>query len=267
MSLHFVNSMALIGGIKPVPYDPDATSLRNARIGYHTILAGGSVSDSAAAGLITYDTWQRWRPTSDDTVTITASQALKVDYVAIGAGYYTGVPIVIEVGYLGAFTQVYNGVPEDDKAIMVLLDDPVDCDAVRISVDSACEIGVVFAGIVLEMQRPCSYGGHSPIVLSSRTEYNNSVSDSGQWLGRTITRRGVESSYDWQLLTASFVRDNFMPFVEHAKTKPFFMAWRPDYYPDDVVYGWTSDDITPSNRGGATSFMSVSMNVTGHDDR
>lgn len=267
MSIHFVNSMTMQGGINPVPFDPDATSLKNARIGYRNILQGGSASIGAAAGLLTYDTWQRWRPTGASTATLFAGTAAQVDYVAIGAGYYAGVGLTIEVGFQGQYTQVYNDTPSDDKAIMILLDNAVNCDAIRISCDAACEIGVAFTGLVLEMQRPCSYGGHSPIVLSARTEFNNSVSDSGQWLGRSITRRGVESSYDWQLLTEDFVRDKFMPFVEHAKTKPFFMAWRPDFYPNDVVYGWTSDDITPDNRGGGTRFMGVSMNVTGHDDR
>lgn len=266
MSIHFVNSMTMQGGINPIPFDPDATSLKNARIGYRNILEGGAVSANAGNGLLTPDTYQRWRPTSDSSITVFATNAGLVDYVAIGAGFYEGVPLTIEVGYLGAYTQVYNSTPSDNKAIMVLLGSEVNCDAIRITCDAACEIGVVYTGLILEMQRPI-YGGHTPVVLSAQTEFNNSQSDSGQWLGRTITRRGLTASYDWQLLTQDFVREKFMLFVEHAKTKPFFMAWRPDLYPDDVAYVWTNEDIAPSNRGGGTRFMSVSMNITGHDDR
>lgn len=268
MPIFFVDSFVLSGGgIPPLPYDPDAPNLGCAKIGYQNLFAGASTDPVDAVKMLTYDTWQRYRPTGIGEVVLTIGQAQTIDYIALGASIYQGVPLTIQVRAGGLdWSTVYTGTPENNRAIMIVIDGGVIVDSIRILHSESCELGVLFAGQYLQMQRPL-FGGHSPIVLSARTEYNNSVSDSGQWLGRSITRRGVESDYSWQLLTDTWVREKFMPFVEHAKTKPFFMAWRPDLYPDEVVYGWCNEDITPSNRGGGTRFMNVSMSVIGHDDR
>jgi len=51
-----------------------------------------------------------------------------------------------------------------------------------------------------------------------------------------------------------------------AKTTPFFIKWRPDYYSEAVVFGQTTGDIIPQNMGGGNRLMSVSFNIRGHDD-
>ena len=110
------------------------------------------------------------------------------------------------------------------------------------------------------------FGGHSPITLSAKTEYRNSVSETGQWLGRSIARQGTETEYSFTLVDDLWYRENFQPFVESAKTNPFFIAWRPDLYPDEVAYVWTTEDIKPQNRGGSTRLMNFAFSVEGHDD-
>jgi len=127
------------------------------------------------------------------------------------------------------------------------------------------EIGVVYAGNTLQMPRNI-YGGHSPITLSQKTEYQSVKSESGQILGKTIIRKGLETAFSWQFLDDRFYRDEFQSFVESARTTPFFIKWRPDFYSEEVAYGETNQDIQPSNMGGGHRLMSVGLTMTAHAD-
>ena len=113
------------------------------------------------------------------------------------------------------------------------------------------------------MQRAI-YGGHSPATLSRVTSVRPSLSETGQWLGATEVRSGYRSSYTWKHLTPSWYREHFDPFVaNNPRANPFFIAWRPDRYPDEVVYAWATNDIQPTNMGTGRGLMEVSMSVEG----
>ncbi len=61
-------------------------------------------------------------------------------------------------------------------------------------------------------------------------------------------------------MTARWYRDWFDPFVEAARRYPFFIAWNPLRFPDEVLYGWCNEDIQPTNQG-RRDFMSVGFSV------
>lgn len=124
------------------------------------------------------------------------------------------------------------------------------------------KIGVLSGGESLQLQRP-KYGGVNPAPLNAVTDYFNNRSEAGEWIGRTIRRRGFESSIDLVRITPTWYRDYFQPFVESAKVAPFFYSWRPEDYPDDVVYCWTDTDIRPSN-SGKREFMNVNFRINCH---
>jgi hypothetical protein len=86
-------------------------------------------------------------------------------------------------------------------------------------------------------------------------------SERGQWLGRSIIRGGSAGSWSWRHLKADWYRTYFDPFVESARTQPFFIAWRPETYPV-AAYCWTEGDITPSNMG-VKDFMQVTLEAEG----
>jgi hypothetical protein len=98
------------------------------------------------------------------------------------------------------------------------------------------------------------------------TEYRNSASDTGNFLGRKIRRKGQQTSFSWQNLTDDWMRSTFKPFINHAKTKPFFIQWRPDYFTDEVGFGFSTGDIIPTNQGGTTRMMSVGLEMRAHDE-
>lgn len=122
-------------------------------------------------------------------------------------------------------------------------------------------IGVAYLGKALRMKRRI-YGGHTPANLSRQTDILPQRSVNGAFLGRSVIRRGIATTYAFNNLPADWYRENFDPFVQSALERPFFVAWRPDDHPDECVYAWTTGDIAPTNTG-TRDFMSVSFGVEG----
>lgn len=245
-----------------------AEPLSRARIGYRTITRNAAVTaSSAAAGFPASAirhalTYERWMPTvAPATLTIDAGAAVSADYVGIAAHTIgsTGATVTISYSENGtSWAQVLQVTPANDNSIMALFE-PVLARYWRLQIDRVAEIGVVYIGRALVMQRSM-YGGHSPGTLSRQTEIEPSRSVTGQFLGRSIVRQGFATPYQWSNLTAAWYRANFDPFVESALRNPFFIAWRPDRFPDEVLYAWCNDDISPTNQG-QRDLMQVGFSV------
>ena len=242
---------------------------RLALIGYNNLL----VSSSQAPKALTANTYERYEPSTGAVVAkfqlLTRSA---IDFIGIAAhnvgtqddGTVLLVQYATTIG--GALTTVDSFTPADDTAIMLTFDS-VTVAEIAITTNattSGLELGVVYAGEALQMQQPI-YGGVSPIELSSETKYQSTMSDSGQFLGRNIISQGLEASFKWQHLEDDWIRSTFKPFMQSAKLTPFFIKWRPDYY-DSSVFGYTTNDIKPSNMGGGSRLMSVSFNMRAHSD-
>lgn len=243
--------------------------LNHARIGYQTLTRGAVITASSedamwpASALGNGLTYERWKPTSVPAwVQFDAGQPVECDYFGLAAHNLGTVGAVFAVQYSddgSSWSTVEAVQPADDKPVMLLFE-PITARYWRITLTEAVGfIGVAYIGRVLEMQRGM-YGGHSPGTLSRRTEILPNRSESGQFLGRSIIRQGLATSFDWSNLTARWYRDWFDPFVEAARRYPFFIAWNPLRFPDEVLYGWCNEDIQPTNQG-RRDFMSVGFSV------
>ena len=241
-----------------------------ARILYENKLTAASTTDAEAA--LVPNTWERWFDASG-TMQETFQPPSSVVCNAIGIAAHNlgtkGSTVTVETAptVAGTFTVRGEATPSNDKPLLFLFDDVDDVEDVRITVTNGTdrEIGIVYAGNVLVMQQAL-FGGHSPICLSSKTEYRNAISDTGQFLGRKIRRKGQVSSFQWENLTDTWYRENFQPFVESAKTKPFFIQWRPDYFESDVAFGYSAGDIQPTNQSGTTRLMAVDLSMRAHEE-
>ena len=257
--------MSITGIIEPT------TSLKNARIGYKNILNTSTTAE--AIKMLIPNTYERYRPTSGSkTVKFQLSSNAQIDFVGIAAHNAGtqdgGVDILVEYATVigGALTTIENIVFADNQARMILFD-AVTVAEIAITFNATTlglELGIIYAGEVLEMQQPI-YGGHSPMDLSAQTEYQSVNSETGQFLGRTITSQGTQTVFNWRHLGDDWYRANFQPFVISAKRLPFFIKWRPDLY-DTSVFGYTTADIKPENMGGGSKLMNVSINMKGHAD-
>lgn len=257
-----------------------------ARIGYDNVLRGitpdvSSTESGFFAGALSNSlTNELWQPESGETVsTVEWSFSSKsIDYVGI-AGHTLGsesgsVKITYSTDNGSSYSDICEGgasvcvttvSPADDSAIMVLFETITGVTNLKLSFTWAGDepsIGVVYAGTALVMQRPI-YGGHSPITLSRRVSRRPQAAEAGQWLGRSIIRRGFESTISWSNLEAAWYRANFDPFVKSAERYPFFLAWKPEDYPDEVALCWCNDDIKPVN-SGIRDLMDVSIGLQGY---
>jgi hypothetical protein len=242
---------------------------RLARIGYSSLL----ISTTQAPKALIPNTFERYQPIAGAVVAkFQLSASTPIDYIAIGAHnvgtHDSGTPLLIQYATTvgGALIDIESITPTDNGAIMLLFDS-VTVAEIAITTNAATlglEIGLVYAGIAMQMQQPI-YGGVSPIDLSAKTEYESTMSDSGQFLGRNITKKGTAGSYSWKHLEDDWMRETFKPFIDSAKQRPFFFKWRPDLY-NATVLAHTTADIRPTNMGGGSKLMTVSIEIMGHDD-
>ena len=248
----------------------------HARIGWRDVITGisasSAASDSPASSALTWQTYERWRPTASPATLTATFDATSVDYIGIGAHTLSqadSVTFSVRVG--GTWSQVLPGVIEgmeaaDNEAIMLLMARREGCTGVRVSFTYSGEaptIGKIAAGRVLTMARPF-YSGHSPAMLSRNTRKQPNISEGGEWLGASVIRQGRSTNASWNNIRADWYRLNFDPFVHHAQRYPFFFAWNPARFPD-CVYAMATDDIQPANMG-IKDLMSVSMGIKGYSD-
>ena len=218
------------------------------------------------------NTYERYRPGNGTfTVKFQMASPSLIDFVGIAAHnagtHNGGTDILVEYATTigGALNTIEDVVFPDNNAKMILFPAVTAAEiAITFSTVTGLELGVIYAGKALEMLRPI-FGGHSPIDLSSVVQYQSTTSESGQFLGRNINRLGLATDFSWQHLDDVWYRDNFQPFVESAKRLPFFIKWRPDLY-DVAAFGYTTSDIKPSNMGGGSKLMAVSISVNAHSD-
>lgn len=248
-------------GYTPTP------DLNYSRIGYQNYTEGKTpTASSSATGYpavaATYPTtFEYWKPaTIPATWEIDQGAAVACDYFGL-VGDFNGATINVQSSPNNTtWTTQVSGSPTDRVAMFLFAS--VTARYWRIQVTGATpSIAVIYIGAALAMQRKI-YQGHSPLTLSRVTDTTQNVSETGQYLGRSITRKGLKTNCEYQHLKADWYRANFDPFVEAARTAPFFYAWRPLAYPSELGFVWTTGDIKPTN-SGPKDFMSVGFTVTG----
>lgn len=245
---------------------------RGALIGYENLLKNSSSPDAKV--MINPDTWERFRPIAIlNEVKFQLNASAEIDFIAIAAHNFATHDDGLEIEFhyattIGGSKILIDSMVPDNNGAMMLTFDALDAAEIIIRFTPStlgAEIGIISTGKLLRMPRNI-YGGHSPISLSAKTSYNSTMSETGQFLSREITSQGSTGSFSWKLLNPDWYRSTFQPFVVSAKTKPFFIKWRPDMYSNEVAFGHTTGDIKPSNMGGGHTLMSVSFSMLSHED-
>jgi hypothetical protein len=78
--------------------------------------------------------------------------------------------------------------------------------------------------------------GFSPPNIALQNEFISSRSDGGDFLGRSLVRKGSEGMFTITSVLASWVRANWIPFMEAAEKHPFYHAWDTSTFPAEVGY-------------------------------
>lgn len=159
----------------------------------------------------------------------------------------------------------------DDRPIMMLLEEMDQFEAFSLKAlrfrvvfvgNQALKVGVIYLGRALEMQREM-YGGHTPISLNRSTVVRPNISERGQFLGRSIVRSGASGSWSWKNLKADWVRRYLDPFIAAARLRPFFILWRPQTFPSEAGYCWTTGDVAAPSNSGGRDFMTFTLDAQG----
>ena len=263
--------MRMIPRVDPLD-DWDNLPESHALIGYENLL--DTASGATPPNVLIPNTFERWRDSSGTmTAVFGTGVPVTIDYVAIGAhNLFTAGVTQIEISYAtvvsGPYTLIQSVAPQDNEAFMINFPSIENVVELRVFVPSDGstdrEIGIIYAGRALRMYQPI-YGGHSPMLLSAETEFQSPRSETGQFLALNKIRKGLQGNFSWKNLDPKWYRERFQPFVKAAESAPFFINWRPDRY-NEVALCHIEDDVIPTNAGGGSSLMNVSMKVRGHSD-
>lgn len=250
--------------------------LTHARIGIHSHLRGLSDADVTASSTaegsakdapLREDTFEYWEPTSLPAWwQVDFGEHVNIDYAGIlGLIGSARVAVQITTSTNGVdFTEFADEVMPADDAPLMGIDTLRAVRVFRINLTGGGvmpRLSNVYAGLALAMQRAV-YGGLTPLPLARKTVRHQHFSKGGQFLGQAYRRLGIAASIPWRHLTAEWYRENFDPFVKLARGYPYFIAWRPETYPNEVGFVWTDEDITPTNMG-KRDFMSVTLPMEG----
>lgn len=246
-------------------------------IGYDTVLstsaivADGEDADYPDSNLANVSTAAKWvgADTTDQYLTLTMNSSVQCDYVGIARHNFGTAEIVVSLeAETAAAPSTWNEIvgeftPSDDAPIIMRFT-PALYTRLRVKLQpdvTAPEAAVIYAGRLLILQRRI-YVGHTPITLGRDARITNGRAESGDFLGRIVLTETLKTAVDLQNITPSWYRSNFDPFVVAAREAPFFFAWRPEDYPDEVGFAWLTNEPQPSNQR-SNGMMQVSLQMDG----
>lgn len=272
MAIYISQDMYLSGAL-----DDGYRNANNPLIGYENLLEAGSVTathwetDYPPTNMQNVSTGEYWQANSDPihagnliNITMQVSPST-VNYFGIGGHNLAGAELKLQRRDDPAdpWQDVTDPViPGDNHAIMWYFTDVVTSAYWRLEIQpnpdgTLPRIAVLYLGEVLVLQRRV-YVGHTPVTDAQQTQYRTGLSQSAQYLGRVVGSQTLGVGLEQQNVDPEFYRTYIRPFKKHAETRPFFMAWRPSKYPEEVGYCWTTKDITPQN-ALANGFLNFSI--------
>lgn len=282
MSVIVSPNVVLTGGPGGVDVNAD-----NPIIGYQNLATINNIESWTAetnypiTNTVNPSTYEKWvgeigsPEIGEEYITITVDTNETIDYVGIaGHNFGSGLfPISIEG------QQTNTGSPEEwtelNASVLLASDRPAmfrfeegSYYAIRIRLQSsqlstpvAPEAAVIYVGKLLILQRRI-YVGHTPLPYGYRTNVVNGMSESGNFLGRVILSETRAAEISMSNITPGWFRSYMVPFIESAQEKPFFFNWRPESYPYETGYCWSTDDIIGVNEL-TNGMMSFDFNVRG----
>ena len=189
------------------------------------------------------------------------SSATDQDYCAIAAHTLGTAGSTIKVEYWtgSAWSDLCAATAITDDSPILIIFEPTTAQRWRLNITATTTnptIGVIKFGQALQMQQAI-YGGHSPINLARQTVLRSTLSETGEFLGRTKQRALLSTSYAWTHLKADWIRTNWPTLQKAVEAEPFWVAWRPADY-GEVGFSQTDAVPIPQNMG-IKDFMQVEL--------
>lgn len=239
-------------------------------LGWQNLVTVGGITadeedaDFPATNLANPSTALFWKAetTGDQYLTFTLSGTDLVDYIGIarhnlGTGQVT-VSVEISDGESPeTWTEVApEFIPAGDQPIVIRFDEEQP-PAIRIKLQPGSVIprmAVVYVGKLLRLPRGVQ-PGLVPMLWAASDDVISAESEAGDYLGAIVLRQSLQTSVQVQWLDYAWWNTNMPGFIAHARQRlPFFFAWLPTTYPNDIGYAWTSGDIRPEAHNMRTGY-------------
>ena len=253
----------------PFPLNHARILYKNELFNYSSITANAGNSNVNLSTVP--NTFQRWAFSGAGAkeVTIVLPSAVQMDSVAICAHNVGG--STIETDYTATLGGSFSEFAPDktsssaNTAIMVhRTSGSVSVRELKIRFSTGAGdfyVGYIMAGVALQMQRPF-FGGHTPITDATVTKFYDSLTESGNIIGRSKRSQGQETTADFKNIDDGWYRNYFQGFKESALTLPYAFAWNLLEYPDDVGLCYTDSDIS-APYVGTRALRSISFTLKG----
>lgn len=136
----------------------------------------------------------------------------------------------------------------NDDAIFVVVSSPTSARYYRVHISGMASgetlvIANLFLGESLNVFSPPE-PGWTPPALALDNRYLNSRSEGGDFIGRTLIRKGSKTQFSVGIADADWIRTYWFPFMEAAEEHPFYHAWDTVSYPDEVAYCYTDGKVS-----------------------
>lgn len=218
----------------------------------------------------TYPGWKSNALTNPQYLTFTVPSVGKsYDYIGIAKHNFGTAQVTcgVEINKGAGWVEVvadFLPATADDKPLMFRWSPDSGYTGIRFRMKPGAtkpEAGVMFVGKLLYLQRRI-YVGHTPITYGRNSVVETGVSESGNFLGRIVTRQSNTTQVNLSNLTAAWYRSYLDTFITQSKESPFFFAWRPSTYPYEVGYAWITNNPRPVNQS-PNGMMGIDFEMEG----
>lgn len=248
------------------------------------IVATDEDSNFPATNLANPSTEQEWRGADDGSpvtgafyLTVTTNTVEEIAAVGIARHNFGSAAIAVSVErYDGldesspaneVWTEVVQPqIPANDEPLLLVFTSQ-SMEKVRVKLAEGSDLpraAVLYVGPLLRCERGMPMErAFTPPRFGRKTEVVTGKSERGDYLSRIVISRSTESDITFEKFTAAWYRTNFDPFLQSAEQDvPFFLAWSPDDYPDEVAYCWLTADPAVAH-SHITGRMDVSLKLGG----
>jgi hypothetical protein len=229
----------------------DNIFLRSGAIVSASAADSGFPASNATSWLITGGGWQATAdPEINLSVTLTAAENVN-SYAIFKHNLGTlGATIKLQHSTDGVSWTDFTGsekIVADNEAIFFIGDTPVSAAYWRLNITGlgagvTLVVGQAFISNSLRMFSPPE-PGFTPPALALNNEYISSRADGGDFLGRTLIRKGSKMSFSNSIVSKAWIRDNWQDVMNAIEKTPFYYAWDSLNYPDEVAYCYVDKKI------------------------
>jgi len=212
-----------------------------------------------AANLVSWNGAQQWRSTAGLTQTITVSLTAAVDCNSWGVYRHnfadvagTNINVLAEYSTDGDTwttlgTQI-TPTANDHSTIYQIHSATVSASYFRVTVSNVDAGEKIAAAHLFFGESLLLYGspdtGWTPPALAFEDRFVGSVSDRGNFIGRSLIRQAMRTRFNITAVESSWVYDNWQTLLDEVQKHPFYFSWDSVNHATDVAFCWTDGQLT-----------------------